>query len=605
VAPSAALAARGVAAGAPLHWSAAAFAERPPYASPTPIDEVSCATASDCVAIDAQGDVLTSASPAGGAAAWHLTPDSVGRFTNVAHTAPALSCVAAAPVLCVGLDNGHIETSTRPAGGPKAWHAAHLSLSLLDSISCTSATFCLAGGVSGLEVSTDPAGGAAAWQSIGVGLENPRVSCASSSFCAAIDDSLGSSGDVLTSGDPDGGASAWKSTDIAGSVTLTDIGCPSASLCVATDSAGDVLTSTRPTDGASAWHHVSVRATITSITCPSAAECVGTGSGTLVTSTDPTGKASAWHVVSEPWVPGAGDLSCPTTRLCVAGNQADDIITSADPGGGAKTWQPPVDLDGANAITKVACPSATLCVAGDAHGNVLTSTDPAARRWKLAYADGKPPSPAEAGITGLKCPDRSLCVATDPRGDVITSTHPAGGAPAWHSVRPSSTAQNILDLACAGAKVCAAISTFGQLITTTDVTGGAAWQVFTIPDLDSIGTLACPSTRLCFVTGLGQNDTRPVVWYSTDPEGGPITWKEQFGNVLVPPFTCVSASFCIGPDGAGVISSTSPAGENGWTVTPIHLPVPGSSMSAAGCASASLCVAGDSRGDLFTGRPPA
>lgn len=106
----------------------------------------------------------------------------------------------------------------------------------------------------------------------------------------------------------------------------------------------------------------------------------------------------------------------------------------------------------------------------------------------------------------------------------------------------------------------------------------------------------------------GLTETIPVVWYSTDPASGATTWKERPTNMgFRSSFVCVSAKFCIGPESSSthpsVESSTNPAGMNTWTSTLIKTPVPGFPITTVGCASASLCVADDGRGDLYTGRP--
>jgi len=124
----------------------------------------------------------------------------------------------------------------------------------------------------------------------------------------------------------------------------------------------------------------------------------------------------------------------------------------------------------------------------------------------------------------------------------------------------------------------------------------------------TLAALACPSTSLCFATGYVNEE--PAVWYSADPAGGVTTWHGRSAN-LNPgnPFTCVSARLCVGPwssgSETGVISSTNPADQDAWTVTEIKPPVPGYLMSAVGCASASLCVAGDGRGNLYVGQAHA
>ncbi len=91
-----------------------------------------------------------------------------------------------------------------------------------------------------------------------------------------------------------------------------------------------------------------------------------------------------------------GALSCVKAApiLCATTNSGD-VVTSTDPGGGARAWQ----------ATKVALLSVD-CEGGrhqrDHHGQL---------------------------------PDRSFCAGVDMAGNVITSTDPAGGVPVTPAVR--------------------------------------------------------------------------------------------------------------------------------------------------------------------------
>ena len=66
-------------------------------------------------------------------------------------------------------------------------------------------------------------------------------------------------------------------------------------------------------------------------------------------------------------------------------------------------------------------------------------------------------------------------------------------------------------------------------------------------------------------------------------------------------FTCPSVRLCIEAHGSGVATTTTPAGTKPWTPAPLGLPLPRFPLTVLGCASASLCVVGDQRGDLYTG----
>jgi hypothetical protein len=692
-------------AGAAFIWSSGKFIDHPPFLNTVPIDAMSCATTKNCVGLDAQGDVLTSASPAGGAAAWHISAPSVPAIKGAAQ----LSCVTASPVLCVGLDRGQPVVSTRPAGGASAWHQVKVAITALGSITCTSKSFCLAAGKGGFEFSANPAGGASAWHSvkIGNGTATFQASCASPSFCAAIN----GTGDLLTTTHPAGTAAAWKVTHLNGAVPLEMIECPSASLCVASDNIGDVLTSAHPAGGASQWSRAPLGKIIESLTCPSTSECVGTdgtGEGEMVTSTNPAGGASAWHFSTAPWfraTSGIVPLTCPATTLCVAGDLGGDIATSASPAGGLSDWTP-VNVDGTNYMSQVTCPSAKSCLVLDSRGNLLTSADPAAGQWKVALhgvdslacpsaslcvgvgagnvlTSTNPAGGASAWhsatiapgkiLFGLTCPSVSLCVTSDSNGTLYASANPAGGAPAWTAASPVSggpfsdnqvrslvcrpglcvvsynqnsvwtstsptggtsawhqatitggaASFNIGPFACPSTSLCVGVAGGGVLLTSTNPAAATpSFQSFGPPDGDHFGNPVCSSASLCY--SYGKRDGKNVVWFSTNPAGGPVTWRSRPLSSPFPPagfpfasaFTCFTAKFCIATYSngtprtpatkTGVLTSANPAaGGKAWAITTIRTPKAGYVISAVGCAQATLCVAGDSHGDVYVGKPRA
>jgi len=236
--------ARDTAGGPALTWSAATFVEQPPFQHGYDIEAVSCATATQCVAVDSQGAVLLAAHPAGGWPAWRMVSGSIPyHFT----TDQPVSCVRGAPIFCIIADGGGILTSTDPGGGGSAWLETPVKAA---AVTCLSPSLCVGGGTGTILTSTNPAGGAGAWTTVHVDAGKiAAISCPTSSFCAAVDQQ----GNVLTSINPTGGATDWRVTAIAAGQPLTDISCPSASLCVASDAAGNVLTSTKPTGGSSAW----------------------------------------------------------------------------------------------------------------------------------------------------------------------------------------------------------------------------------------------------------------------------------------------------------------------------------------------------------------
>ncbi|MHB8263527.1 MAG: hypothetical protein ACYDGY_07255, partial [Acidimicrobiales bacterium] len=143
----------------------------------------------------------------------------------------SVSCTSAS--FCVAVDNG---------GNAITWNGATWSSPQsvnegyqLTSVSCTSASFCVA---------VDNGGNAITWN--GATWSSPiedsydlnSVSCASSSFCVAV----GAGGHVLSYND-----ASWSLPQLidpynANSSDITSVSCTSASFCVAVDNGGNAIT---------------------------------------------------------------------------------------------------------------------------------------------------------------------------------------------------------------------------------------------------------------------------------------------------------------------------------------------------------------------------
>jgi hypothetical protein len=313
----------------------------------------------------------------------------------------ALSCPFAS--LCVAVDlNGNVLTSTNPTGGASAWTTALVDegsgplSSVLNSISCPTTTFCVGTDTGGnVVVSTNPTGGASAWTTTNVTSSLDRVSCPSSTFCAAIS----YSGDVLTSTDPTGGVAAWHAASIDAGNGLTSIACASAALCVAVDFHGNVISSTNPTGGASAWSTPEEIAALANetpeplneVVCPTTSFCAATDGydylsyegysiGNVVVSTNPTGGASAWRlspvIAGSPTTTGGlFHIACPLAGYCLTTDLSAQVLT-VESSGETFAWTT-ANIESVNysrTVSGIACPSTELCIAVDTEGNVLVGT---------------------------------------------------------------------------------------------------------------------------------------------------------------------------------------------------------------------------------------
>jgi hypothetical protein len=262
------------------------------------------------------------------------------------------------------------------------------------------------------------------------------LSCPSTSFCAAT-----GTGFVL-SADP-ANPSAWLTTAIA--APITEVSCPTASLCAASDGHGAVHVSSGPLGGPSAWSSQQLGAPpvcdikygcnydgLTAVSCASANLCATTDGTYLWTSTDPTAAAAAW---SKSELPGrASKLSCPTESLCLAASNAT-LETTSDPADPSPQWTamnlPKVVIRATfgpaavPSISGLSCVSAGLCVAVDQLGGYAFAGNPSdPNSWTATKIDYAAPFPvvSPGSLAGVSCLPSGRCVAVDGTGHVLFGT---------------------------------------------------------------------------------------------------------------------------------------------------------------------------------------
>jgi hypothetical protein len=318
---------------------------------------ISCPSPSLCVATGSDSLVATSTNPTGGATAWKVVhpggkeelegPGSESGKGVVFPGAQIRGVSCPTPGLCVGASlQGNLFSSTNPTGGAAAWKIVPLGGERephihLTGISCPAPTLCVAVAYgSKIVYSTDPTGERSAWTVVELAepLDFRGVSCASVSFCVAVDNE----GKIAASANPTGPASAWgPAVSPAGLNGLNGIACPSVSLCV-TGNAGQIISSTNPTLGSS-WNVVAAGTglPVKGVSCPLVTACAAVDNNAdVIVSTNPTGGASAWsftNVIPAPLDPKTGKvdettngmfaISCPTTSLCAAAGQYEQVIT--------------------------------------------------------------------------------------------------------------------------------------------------------------------------------------------------------------------------------------------------------------------------------------
>ena len=543
-------------------------------------------------------------------------------------TTPAIQSVVCPSVhLCVGLEGEGVVTASDPLGGAAAWHLTSFigipgySGAGFGALACAPATrFCAAADeVGDLMTTTNPAGGAGAWKLTRL----PRrvafsaLSCPTAKLCFAVDN-----GSVLYSRAP-ANARSWRDSRIVSGAVLESISCPTAHFCAATASGSitaQILTSANPTGGRGAWHATRfswerTNLAFSSVSCPSERLCVaGDAWGDIFTSTHPGRRRRrltrlAGHLRGF----DGRNLSCPSIRLCVSVSIAG-IASSTRPAGGAKTWTIGRLSTGLDGVATVGCVR-SLCVAGDAGDNLLVSARPAAGvsawgRFNLAGGSSGVPD----SVSSLSCPSTSLCAGVL-GSSVLTSTNPAGGTSAWGAV----TLSTLTGVSCPSGNLCVAGALDGAIYTSTDPTGGAgAWSSTQLGDtptecgkygcsLDPITAVSCASAQLCTATD-GSH-----LWSSTDPGTPSAAWTKSPMPFSAGVLTCSADNLCVSANGEQIDANTDPSSPSPtWIATELPTvtgvgesgaPSTGF-VSSVSCPSTQLCVAVDDvAGYAFTGNP--
>lgn len=315
---------------------------------------VSCASGSFCMAADQDGGSFDF-----DGSAWSASiPVTIG--SGALTTA---SCVAEA--FCGAIDsngvasiyqNGVWGTPAQAVPGPT------LPGFGVESLSCATATFCMAAGrddVAGFNGSawSDPT------QVDGVSRQFTSVSCPSTQFCAAVDDQ------GFATQFNGASWSAPASIDYGGN--LVAVSCSSASFCAAGDRHGAIML----------WQNGSWSAPV-SVDSPESIESISCASETFCVATDSAGKELTYN--GNTWsspanVDPTGKLlavSCPLPGLCVAIDSANQSLTFDD-----GSWQPPAPIIVQNVgitglATSISCASAAMCVIVTGSGTAILGSEP-------------------------------------------------------------------------------------------------------------------------------------------------------------------------------------------------------------------------------------
>jgi hypothetical protein len=309
--------------------------------------------------------------------------------------------------------------------------------------------------------------------------------------------------------------------------------------------------------------------------------------------------AAPVHSDSSPGTLGVTAVSCQSTTLCVAVDDAGNFLSSSAPASG--TWSLPASIDTpatAPHLTAVSCPSAVQCFAVDTTGNAYSTATPASLTpWTSGDIEGT------TQLNGVSCPTTTLCVAADNTGHVLVSTTPGTlSSGSWPALDIDGST-HITAVSCPTASLCAAVDSAGKIWISATPTVLASWQATTLTTTSALTALSCNASGLCVavaadgsVHATGNAASATPTWSATliDAAGLPLS-----------AVSCTDAGLCVMVDHAGnALESDNPAaGPPVWTSTAIDTaPHP---LTAVSCLSAGFCAATDSVGDTLAATLPA
>jgi hypothetical protein len=536
-------------------WSAPVRLETGPYLDSGYNINLSCVSDNFCLAVDSSGNSF-----AYNGTSWSQVPNS--GLDSV-----ALSC--ASPTFCVDLSSTVATTYNGSAWSAPVTVAA---TDLLQSVSCTSDSFCMAIGQSGLAYAYTSSGWAAGTPYDTSGVLPFQVSCASPTLCVAIDQSGQA---VVYNG-------SWSAPTTLAGARMDSVSCPlGTSFCMA------LSNGTYYTFNGTTWSTGTAldpgKASV--LSCASETYCMVTeGSSIYVLS------GTTWTNSPAPDGPLHGftySISCPTTTFCVAVDWYGAYLIY-----NGKTWSSPQRISSvASAVDSVSCTSPTFCMAVDATtsngegGHIFTFNG---QSWTLQGQDALP-------LSSVSCAGPSSCEMLSYGGGSVDyatwngTSVTNGSLDTWLGFGPKPLEGEV---SCVGSSFCVAVDQLGNAFTFN----GATWSAATALNPGSsepMDGISCPTKTFCVAIDAAGHE------YTYD--GSSWTAPATIDTVGAPQaISCTVSHFCLMGDLSGHAASFNAAT---WSATSKIDPgvALGTGLTGVSCPDAAHCVAVDWEGNALTG----
>lgn len=496
---------------------------------------VSCQAASRCVAVGFWGSMFT----AGGTVAelwngtrWRLlaTPDPAGAVTS---SLAGISCASAAQCVAVGAFtsdlehplaeswNGHRWTILAPAD----WTGG------LTAVSCPAISRCMAVG--------QPANVAAdatlaqewdgtSWRLLTTADDGftilDGVSCTSATACIAAGEAFPAgvgNGDVPLAEQWDG--ASWRllktvapGADVIGNNALDSVSCPRPARCMAVGTAASAGSLAEEWDG-TRWsvHRTNHTDALLNISCTRISRCLAAGA--FINRADElavlaeTWNGRRWHLVHSPGLGELTALSCLSARHCVAVGSTPDRVTPLALAWNGRTWHvmPTASLP-LGQLRSVSCTSPSFCIATGFAAQVA--------RWDgHSWQPAAFTVPAHSGLTlnAVSCTSQKRCMAVGliSRGRIFV---PRTLAAAWNGTSwrilatPNrSQSDNELTAVSCTRQACMTVGDYVVRSAGGHTAGhslalrwtGTRWRIVKIGGPAGLQSVSCPAASACLAAG--------------------------------------------------------------------------------------------------------
>ncbi|MET0604540.1 MAG: putative Ig domain-containing protein [Baekduia sp.] len=283
-------------------------------------------------------------------------------------------------------------------------------------------------------------------------------------------------------------------------------------------------------------------------------------------------------------------VSCvPGTTTCVAANSQGNAFYATNANANAPaTWNSWSGPAGESPSYAIECPTSTLCMlaAGSINGGgKMYHATSLGGAFQFSF------SPV-SGINAISCPSAAFCATAQGDRQMRFSSAPSGNT--W-TIAATTTGGDLEDVSCLSSSFCVEVDDRGNVhVATEELVDDYEWTSTNVNGTTGLRSVACVSTMSCLAVDGGGD----VLNLTIAPDGGATAIRQAIdgANGLVT-IACTGTT-CAAADTHGGIFASTNAGAD-WTTRSSG----GGGVTSVSCASASLCAAVTTTGDVTTFDP--